>query len=382
MKKKIKYSKKKISKAKAVKENITVSKYSTMRRIENTDVDESKIVEYNETNKVYCGDCIKTLRHLPSNYVDLIITSPPYFQQREYGVLGIGNEKVLGEYISNLLIVFKECFRVIKNTGTIVFNIGDKYIDGNLLLVPYRFALAVQSETKAKLINEVTWSKINPVPKQDPKKLISSKEPFFIFAKSDKYFFDKQKYLDFKDKLLTPAKKGNGFNIGKNYFPLIEKSDLREEEKKLARKELAEVIQEVKSGKLHSFRMKIRGLHALPYGGQSGGRLTQIENKGFTIIRIHGNSIKKDIIESTVETIKGNIHPAVYPEFIIQEFIKLLTKENDLVLDPFLGSGTTAVVAKRMKRNYIGIEINSDYVAYTMKRLANTEPSNILELFI
>jgi len=163
---------------------------------------------------------------------------------------------------------------------------------------------------------------------------------------------------------------------------LIEKSDLSKDEKLQAKKELNEVIQEVLQGKIESFRMKIRGLHALPYGGQAGGRLTQIENKGFTIIRIYGNSMRRDVIESTVETIQGNIHPAIYPEFIIQELLKLLTKENDIVLDPFLGSGTTAIVAQRLKRNYIGIEIHPEYVEYAEKRIKENVNHHTLELFL
>jgi site-specific DNA-methyltransferase (adenine-specific) len=128
--------------------------------------------------------------------------------------------------------------------------------------------------------------------------------------------------------------------------------------------------------------MKIKGIHALPYGGQAGGRLTQIKTKGFTIIRIHGNSLKRDVIESTVESIKGNIHPAVYPEFVVQEIIKMLTKEGNVVLDPFLGSGTTAAVAKRLKRNYIGIEITPEYVEYAERRLNETPSVYSCELFI
>jgi len=137
---------------------------------------------------------------------------------------------------------------------------------------------------------------------------------------------------------------------------------------------------EAKNGTIESFRMKIRDMHALPYGGQAGGRLTQIENKGFTLIKIYGNSLRRDIIESTVETIKGNAHPAVYPEFIVQEIMRLLTKENDIVLDPFLGSGTTAVVAKRLKRNYIGIEIFDEYVEFAEERLQKINEFT-LELF-
>lgn len=335
-----------------------------------------------DQNIIYCGDCNEILKDIPSNSIDLVITSPPYFQQREYGGYnGVGNEKNVEEYIESIMKTFRECVRVTKKTGSIVFNLGDKYIDGNLLLVPYRFAIEVQKEKLAKLINELTWVKVNPVPKQDPRKLVSSTEPFFIFAKSNEYYFNKDAFIEYRDKYMNGSKKTAGNDIGKKYFELIEKSYLSKENKEQAKKELTEVIREVKEGKLESFRMKIRGMHALPYGGQAGGRLTQIETKGFTIIKIYGNSIRKDVIESTVETIKGNVHPAVYPEFIVQEVIKLLSKENDIVLDPFLGSGTTAVVAKRLKRNYIGIEIHPEYIKYAKQRLAEV-PSYTIELFI
>ncbi len=118
--------------------------------------------------------------------------------------------------------------------------------------------------------------------------------------------------------------------------------------------------------------MKIRGIHKLAYGGQSGGRNNQIINKGFTIIKITGNKLKKDIIESPVENTKDNHHTAVFPLYIIQELIKLLTDRGDIVLDPFNGSGTTCIAAKSLDRNYIGIEINPKYVELAKKRLENT----------
>jgi site-specific DNA-methyltransferase (adenine-specific) len=326
-----------------------------------------------DTNKIHCADCKEILKNIPAESVDLVITSPPYFQQRDYGGDGIGNEKTIDEYIENIMIVFRECIRVLKKTGAVVFNVGDKYVDGNLLLAPYRFALQVQKENLARLVNEITWVKINPVPKQDPKKLIPATEPFFIFVKSNDYYFNKEAFLEYRDGCFNGRKKTNGNDIGKKYFDLIESSNLSKEQKEHARKELQEVIQEVKQGKIESFRMKINGIHALPYGGQGGGRLTQLLTKGFTIIKIYGHSMRKDVIESTVETIKGNIHPAVYPEFIVRELIKLLTKENALVLDPFLGSGTTALAAKRLSRQYIGIEIHSEYAEYALRRLSEQE---------
>jgi site-specific DNA-methyltransferase (adenine-specific) len=333
-------------------------------------------------NKIICADCTHELQNLPDNSVDLVLTSPPYFQQRDYGGGGIGNENIVDDYIDGLIKIFRECVRVTKKTGTIVFNLGDKYIDGNLLLVPYRFAIEAQKDKIVKLINELTWVKVNPAPKQCPKKLIPATEPFFIFAKTDDYYFNKDAFLEYRDKYLNGGKKKAGNDVGKKYFELIEKSNLTNEEKIQAKKELNEVRMEVLQGNIDSFRMKIRGVHALPYGGQAGGRLTQIENKGFTIIKIHGNSIRKDVIESNVETIQGNKHPAVYPEFIIQEIIKLLTKEGDVILDPFLGSGTTAVVAQRLKRNYIGIEIHSEFVEYAHNRISQNKNNYTLDLFI
>jgi site-specific DNA-methyltransferase (adenine-specific) len=331
-----------------------------------------------EKDKIYCADSLEKIKEFPNDSIDMVITSPPYYQQRDYGNIGIGNEKTPEEYIENLIKIVIECKRVTKDTGSIVFNVGDKYINGNLLLIPYKFALECQ-KIGLKLINELTWVKVNPTPKQDTRKLVSSKEPFFIFAKSSNFYFDKDSYMDFKDNLFI-KKKTNGNDIGKKYFELIDTSTLTKEQKDKAKKELQDTIIEVKAGRLDSFRMKIKGLHALPYGGQAGGRLTQIETKGFTIIKIHGNSIKRDIIESTVENIKGTIHPAIYPEYVVQEIIKLLSKQNDLILDPFIGSGTTAIVAKKLNRNFIGIEIFEEYCKFAEERLSNINQE--LELFL
>jgi len=339
--------------------------------------------EYLETiiNQIICGDAVEELKKIPNSSIDLVITSPPYYHQREYGseMLGIGNEKTLDEYLNNLIKVFRECQRIVKPSGSIVFNLGDKYENGSLLLVPYRFAIKAIQETNVKLINEVTWVKLNPTPRQDPKKLVPAKEPFFIFVKSNNYYFNKQSFLGLADSRRTKSKRA-GANVGNKYFDQINSSSLSEEQKKLAKGELLKAISEVKSGKIESFRMKIRGIHSMPYGGQNGGRKSHLEKDGFTIIKISGNSIKKDLIECPVETIRGNIHPAVYPEFIIEQFLRLLTKKGDIVLDPFIGSGTTGVVAKRMDRSFIGVEINQEYCIYARQRIDNLYEKLLLEI--
>lgn len=330
----------------------------------------NKIDEF--TNRIFCGDSLELIKKLPDISVNLVITSPPYFKQRDYGSYDkeIGNEKKVEVYVENLRKLFHECVRVLKEEGSIVFNIGDKYDDGNLLLVPYRFALDILKNEKVRLVNNITWVKLNPTPRQFQRRLVSSTEPFFHFAKNERYYYTINHFLNASDSLKT-RKNGNGNGIGKKYFELIENSDLTKEQKKKAVEELSAVIDEAKKGKISSFRMKIKGLHSLPFGGQEGGRKTQILVKGFTIIRIYDNSIKRDVIESAVETIKGAEHPAIYPEYIIQEFLKLLTKEGDIVLDPFLGSGTTAMACKKLKRQYIGFDISPKYCENAKERLNN-----------
>lgn len=316
-------------------------------------------------NQIVCGDFLKLLPDIPDNTFDLTITSPPYFQQRKYtnDVNEIGNEDELDFYIEKIISCFKECVRVTKSTGSIIFNIGDKCQNSCQLLIPYRFAIKALEIESVKLINEITWKKTNPTPKPCDKRLLISKEPFFHFVKSSQYYYNKDHLSYFKNN--RPA----GQNTGKKYFKLIEESNLTSEEKKNAIKDLNEVIDEVKNNNLHSFRMKIRGIHAPAFGGQQGGRNNQIKNKGYTIIKIHGKNQVTDVFENAVETIKGNKHPAVYPVALIEKLIMLTTKENDFVFDPFMGSGTTAVAAKKINRNYFGIELSEDFVKIAKKRL-------------
>jgi DNA modification methylase len=325
----------------------------------------------NKKNTIIIGDNLQILKQFEDECVDLIITSPPYFQQRDYGngQFGIGNETTENDYLQNLLKVFKECVRVTKKTGSIVFNLGDKYLSGNLSLIPYKFAIKAGENNDVFLINQLTWAKLNPTPRQEKRKLIQATEPFFIFAKSKDYHFDLENYLSHLDEFNKNGKTKFSANLGKKYYELIENSELCENEKLKARHDLHEVINSIHRGEIVGFRMKIRGIHKLAYGGQEGGRNNQIKNNGYTIIKILGNRMKKDVIESPVEITKDNHHPAVYPSYIIQELIKLLSKRDDTVLDPFCGSGTTCLAAKTLGRDFIGIEINPEYVNLTNERL-------------
>jgi site-specific DNA-methyltransferase (adenine-specific) len=334
-----------------------------------------------EQNSVIAGDALAVLRRLPAESVSVVITSPPYFQQRDYGngAAGLGNETTETEYLENLLRIFAECARVTKNDGALVFNLGDKYLHGSLSLLPYKFAIQAVERHKLYLINQLTWAKLNPTPRQEKRKLIQATEPFFIFTKSKDYHFDLDNYLSHLDLLNRNSNGKPTEQLGKKYLSLIEQADLSDEEKQHARAGLNEAVQAIHRGEIAGFRMKIRGLHKLAYGGQDGGRNNQIRNNGFTIIKITGQRMKKDIIESPVEMTKDNLQPAVYPSYIVQELVKLLSKEGDLILDPFCGSGTTCVVAQTLGRDYLGIEINPEYAALANNRLR--ESNHQLELF-
>ena len=315
-------------------------------------------------NQILCGDNKTLLRELPDNSIDLVITSPPYYQQRYYGE-GMGNEHTPDLYIGELLDVFKECLRVIKITGSVVFNVGDKYINSNLMLIPYRFAIEAQAQTIATLVNEITWVKPNPTPRQYTKRLVSATEPFFHFVKNKRYYYDLESFC----KRAEPLKRNPNSQAGKRYYKMIAESELTVEQQQMARTALSEAVCEVRNGQIAGFRMKIKGIHAEAFGGQAGGRKTQMDTQGFTIIKMKGNKLGRDVMESPVASIKGNKHPAIYPVEIIEKIVNLLCPVNGIVLDPFMGSGSTAIACKKLNRKYIGYNIRLVYRKGAFRRL-------------
>ena len=315
--------------------------------------------------RIVCGDNRAALPAIAPNSVDLVITSPPYFGQREYSALGLGNEDTVGEYLDNIMQAFKLALSVVKPTGSIVYNMGDKITDGSLQLVPYRFAARALDECGIRLVNDITWVKQNPTPHQFSRRLTRSTEPFFHFAVGKDYYYDRRA---FQPSPPLPSRKPSP-KLGSRYRTLLAQSDLTASEQSAALAALDAAIDEVRDGKMQSFRMKIRGIHAPAYGGQDGGRKMHIERDGFTIIRISGDRLKRDVIESPVESIPGNGHPAIFPVRVVREIIRLLCPPGGVVLDPYLGSGSTMVAAAQEGRSCIGIDISADYCAAAQRRV-------------
>ena len=124
---------------------------------------------------------------------------------------------------------------------------------------------------------------------------------------------------------------------------------------------------------MYDFRIKIRGVHAPAYGGQQGGRTNQLKNQGFTIIRMHGQKMKTDVLSHAVGNHKNTNHSAMYPSSLIERIIPLVCPENGIILDPYMGSGSTAIASLNLDRNFIGFELNSDYCDLANNRIKKNQ---------
>jgi site-specific DNA-methyltransferase (adenine-specific) len=252
---------------------------------------------------LYLGDCKEELKKLSENSVDLIITSPPYADQRKSTYGGIHPDK----YVEWFLPISEQLLRILKPTGTFILNIKEKVIEGERSTYVMELILAMRKHGWL-WTEEFIWHKKNSYPGKWPNRFRDSWERLLQFNK-DKHFNMYQeevmvpmgdwaktrlKKLSDTDKIRDNSKVGSGF--GKNISNWID-------------------------------REKAYPTNVLHLA-------TECNNKN---------------------------HSAAFPEELPEWFIKLFTKENDLVLDPFMGSGTTISVAGRMLRHSIGIEIVPEY---------------------
>lgn len=149
-----------------------------------------------ELKKMSCelinGDCLHVLKNMPNNSVDMVITSPPYFNLRDYGNAGeIGAEKNYKEYIENLIEIFDEVYRVLKNTGSFWLNIDDVYENQTLLGIPDR--LKVQMIDNGWICrNEIIWHKPNAMPSSAKTRFNNDFEKMYFFTKTNNYYLQTQ----------------------------------------------------------------------------------------------------------------------------------------------------------------------------------------------
>ena len=279
-------------------------------------------------NTVLCGDALEMLKRLPDEYVQMCVTSPPYYGLRDYGAEGqIGCEQTPLEYIDRLTEIFREVRRVLKSNGTLWLNIADSYAgsgkgvwskslaerpkskqtyhslntdenaalpkkwDGikekDMIGIPWQLAFALRADGWY-LRSDIIWQKPNCLPEAVKDRPTKSYEHIFLLSKSPHYYYD------------------------------------------------AAAISE-------------------------------------PVAPVTVERNKRDVWSVSTNSHRGYGHFAMYPERLIEPCILAGSPEQGLVLDPFFGSGTTGAVCKRLSRRYLGIELNPEYCETAKTRIQQTK---------
>jgi len=265
--------------------------------------------------ELYLGDCKEELKKLPDNSINLIVTSPPYADQRKSTYGGIHPDK----YVEWFLPISKELLRVLKPTGTFILNIKEKVKDGERST--YVMELILEMRKQGWLwTEEFIWHKKNSYPGKWPNRFRDAWERLLQFNKDKKFNMYQEEVM----------------------LPMGEWAKSRL--KKLSATDKVRDNSKVGSG----------------FGKNISNWLTREKAYPTNVLHLATECNNKN-------------HSAAFPEELPEWFIKLFTKENDTVLDPFMGSGTTIIVGNRMKRNTIGIEIKKEYYDFIKKDIKPIE---------
>ena len=342
---------------------------------------EAAITKYfnaNTTDPMFlCGDSSEILKYFPDNSIDMIMTSPPYWGKREYeGDNGIGLESDFLSYINNILRITFELQRILKPTGSLWLNIGDSYSCKMLLGIPWRIALRMCDEQGWILRNSIVWNKIKGSPDNSKDKLRNVHEDLFHFVKSKKYYYDVS--MARKDPKTSKVQNGAVVSAtgvtGVRYKRQIELSTLlSDEQKHSAKKELNNVLDQVKMGEIADFRMIIKGQQRTTHSNsiKVSGRAKELETKGYYFLKYHPDGAKLgDVWDIIPEDTQGRkMHFAPYPADLCRTPILTTCPVDGIVLDPFCGTGTTMAVALENGRKSVGIDIVQSYVEYAEERI-------------
>jgi len=263
-------------------------------------------------NKIYCGDCETILKTIPDNSVDLIVTSPPYADQRTKTYGGVHPDN----YVEWFLPKSAEFLRVLKPTGTFILNIKEKAVNGERHTYVLELILSLRKQGWL-WTEEFMWHKKNSYPGKWSNRFRDAWERCLQFNKE-------RKFAMYQEAVMVPVGDWAKTRLSK----LSETDKIRDESK-----------------------------------SQSGFGKNVSQWVGRDMV------YPTNVLHMATESSNKN-HSAVFPLELPTWFIKLFTQAGDVVLDPFLGSGTTAVAALRQGRQYIGIEMNPDYCQLAEERIA------------
>lgn len=274
-------------------------------------------------NQIYAGDCLDVLKTFPDESVDLIFTSPPYADQRKKTYGGVSPD----EYVEWFLPRARQFQRVLKPTGTFILNIKERVVNGERHT--YVIELILEMRKQGWLwTEEFIWHKKNSYPGKWPNRFRDNWERLIQFNKSKKFNM-------YQEAVMVPVG-----DWAKERLSKLSQTDQKRDESKV--------------------------------GSGFGKNVSNWLGRSLVY--------PTNVIHLATECYNRN-HSAVFPVELPKWFIKLFTQPGDLVLDPFVGSGTTALAAIQLARSYVGIDINPEYVEITKSRLSETQMSlpNIAE---
>ena len=322
----------------------------------------------NYLDKIINGDCLEVMKGLPDGCVNCCVTSPPYWGLRDYGVDGqLGLEKTPEEYVEKMVAVFREVRRVLRGDGTLWLNSGDSYAnqksggtysgfndryfdretDGgkqsqtvsnanvgklnfnglkpkDLVGIPWRVAFALQADGWY-LRQDIIWHKPNPMPESVTDRCTKAHEYIFLLSKSARYYYD-------ADAIKCPVAPSSASRLSQ---PTLNQQG---------------------------------GSVRVP--GKTNGNMRAVGNR---------ETCNRRSVWSITTQPFSEAHFATFPPNLIKPCILAGCPTGGIVLDPFMWSGTTAIVARELGRNFIGIELNPEYCEMARRRVAQTTPSLFAE---
>ncbi len=305
-----------------------------------------------ELEPLLVGDCLGSLRMLSTGSANTCVTSPPYYGLRDYGVAGqIGLEETPAAYVARLVAVFAEVHRVLRDDGTLWLNLGDSYAGGGggnynktgktrangcqvsnvrnrdewllaagvkpkeLIGIPWRVAFALQ-DFGWYLRQEIIWHKPNPMPESVTDRCTKAHEHIFLLSKSPRYYFDHEAIKE---------------PVASSTIARLSQPTLKSQS----------------------------GSNRVP--GKTNGNMKAVGNRE--------TRNRRSVWSVATKPFKG-AHFATYPDTLIEPCILAGAPVGGTVLDPFMGSGTTAVVAERLGRQWVGCELNPTYADMALDRIA------------
>jgi DNA modification methylase len=328
---------------------------------------------------ILTGDCRDLLKTLPESSVQCVVTSPPYFGLRDYGVDGqIGLEPTPAEFVAAMVEVFEDVRRVLKDDGTLWLNLGDSYandgkwggssggkhvsaLHGNtnigrgkvstglkpkdLIGIPWRVAFALQ-DAGWYLRQDIIWSKPNPMPESVRDRCTKAHEYIFLLSKSERYYFDNKAIAE----------------------PVTDSTVARLSQPNIDNQEGSTRVPGKTNGNMKAVAPRFGGSKY----GDDASELHRTKSGNEYELK-DGLRNRRSVWQMATQPF-SEAHFATFPPELPEICIKAGSRPGDTILDPFFGAGTTGLVADRLGRKCIGIELNPEYAAMARARIIKDGP--------